>query len=245
MFQAAGIPIPRTAVFWRFEEAMAFFRQARYPLVIKLSFGFRGNNVGLLRSRAEAEAMARRLFGPGLATLQPSRFASLRDALRPIRAGLCDLLGTEPTRSPLREQSCMLVQEFIPGNDYDTRVNVIGDRAFAWRRGNAPNDFRASGAGRQDVDPAKIDQRAVGLAYGTARALGMRTAAVDMLCHDGEFVVSEVSYYFEPFLVRRCIGHWLFDGDEPRWVDGVVEPETAILEDFLLRLTPAGLTATG
>jgi glutathione synthase/RimK-type ligase-like ATP-grasp enzyme len=130
----------------------------------------------------------------------------------------------------------MLVQELVAGNDFDTRVTIIGNRAFAWRRGNAPGDFRASGSGREDLDPAAIDPAAIRLAFRTARTLGMPTAAMDMLRREGEVVVTEVSYYFEPFMLRRCLGHWRSDGDALHWVEGPVQPEVAILDDFLERV---------
>ena len=34
------------------------------------------------------------------------------------------------------DKNYIYFQEFIPGNEFDTRVTVIGDRAFAFRRMN-------------------------------------------------------------------------------------------------------------
>jgi hypothetical protein len=64
----------------------------------------------------------------------------------------------------------------------------------------------------------------------------MRTAAVDMLRRGAEFLVSEVSFWYEPFTIRRCRSHWRLDGDELQRVEGAVEPEAAILDDFLSQL---------
>lgn len=43
-------------------------------------------------------------------------------------------------------------QDFIPGNDFDTRVTIIGDRAFGFTRNVRPGDFRASGSGNVGYD---------------------------------------------------------------------------------------------
>ncbi|HET7435682.1 MAG TPA: hypothetical protein VFN10_13320, partial [Thermoanaerobaculia bacterium] len=234
LLRAADLPTPRTWIFWSYEEALAFLRDATYPLVAKLSFGFRGLNVGLVRDRAEAESLAHRVFGEGVFRLRESPLALLRSSLRPLRDVLRRRAGRAPKPLPDAQRNALLLQEFVAGNDFDTRVNVIGDRAFAWRRENAPNDFRASGANRQKLEPPLIDRAAIRLALRAARTLNMRTAAVDMLLRkDGEPLISEISFFFEPFIVRLCQGHFRLAGEELQWVDGAVEPEAAILDDFL------------
>jgi hypothetical protein len=117
-------------------------------------------------------------------------------------------------------------------------VTVIGDRAFAFRRLNRPNDFRASGSGRIDWDPAHIDEEAVRVAFRIARALGSQSIAVDILRRDGQPVVSEISYYYEGWAVAECPGHWRLLRHQPQTVplegvDGHARPEDAILDDFL------------
>lgn len=237
LLQAAGIPMPRTWVLWRYDEAMEFCRTAQYPLVIKLSSGFRSENVGLLRNRAEAERMAQRLFGAGVSALRPRKLEPLRVATRPFRNWLRLRLGRAPLSLPVVHRNYMLVQEFVAGNEFDTRVTIIGDRAFAWRRNNRPNDFRASGAGRNDHDPAKIDRDALRLAFHAARTLRMPSLCFDVLRRDGKPVITEVSYYFESKSVPLSSGHWRLDGDELRWIEGTMRAEDAVLDDFLARLT--------
>ncbi|HET7433506.1 MAG TPA: hypothetical protein VFN10_02205 [Thermoanaerobaculia bacterium] len=234
LLRAANLPTPRTWILWNYEEALEFLRGATYPLVAKLSFGFRGLNVGLLRDRAEAESLAHRVFGEGVFRLHETPLALLRSSLRRFRDVLRRRAGHAPKPLPDQQRNALLLQEFVAGNDFDTRVNVIGDRAFAWRRENAPNDFRASGANRQKLEPSQIDRAPIRLALRAARTLNMRTAAVDMLLRkEGEPLISEISFFFEPFIVRRCQGHYVLAGEQLQWVDGAVEPETAILDDFL------------
>jgi hypothetical protein len=237
LLRAAGIPMPKTHVFWLYSDAVEFLRHAQYPLVLKLSYGYRARNVGLLRNRLEAEAMARRLFGAGVVTLEPRRFDTLRAMVRSIRSWIGMRLGRAPLPKASRQQSSMLVQEFVPGNEFDTRVTIIGDRAFAWRRGNRPNDFRASGGGRNDTNPANIESDVVRLAFHVAQTLQMPSMSTDVLRLDGRPVITEVSYYYEQPLIHACAGHWRLHGNDLEWIEGPIRAEDAILDDFLSRLT--------
>jgi glutathione synthase/RimK-type ligase-like ATP-grasp enzyme len=213
LLEAAGIPMPRTWVFWQREAAEAFCRTAHYPLVMKLAAGSRSNHVALLRDAREARRWIARLFGRGA--------AGFRERLRFLR------------RHPDTQQGYVLLQELVPGNDFDTRVTVVGDRAFAFRRRNRPNDFRASGSGLIDYEPAQVAADAVQLAFHTARTLGAASLCVDVLRRDGEPVITEVSYYYEGFKVEACPGHWTSNGE---WREGRLHPADAILNDFLAKV---------
>ena len=133
------------------------------------------------------------------------------------------------------------VQEFLPGNEFDTRITVIGNRAFAFRRMNRLGDFRASGSGRIDWTPEEIDLDAVRLAYRVARQLDTQSIAVDVLRRRGEAVINEISYTYASWAVRDCPGHWRLHGapDTGRlfWVQGSTRPEDAIFDDFVASLS--------
>ncbi len=243
LLQAAGIPMPRTWVFWSQDEAIEFCRGANYPLVLKLSSGITSENVRLLRDFGEARRWIKRMFGPGLTALGspplngPTAAAKrARDFLLPLLKGLSPRPGS---RTGL-QKGYLLVQEFVPGNEFDTRVTVIGNRAFGFRRLNRPNDFRASGSGRIEFDPAAIDPESVRLAFKVARRLDTQSLAVDVLYQGGERVLTEISYYYEGWALHACPGHWELRGDAKGgrldWVEGQIRPEDAILEDFLARL---------
>ena len=240
LLQAAGIPTPRTWVLWGYNEAVEFCRNATYPLVIKLSTGIVSDNVRLVRDSSEVSYWLQRMFRHGLFALEGSpKEPCLRSLLRPIRDSWHRLrgpaLGSE-IRTDL-QKNYFFAQEFLPGNAFDTRVTVIGNRAFAFRRHNRPNDFRASGSGKIDFDPARIDLDAVRLAFRVAQRLGTQSLAIDVLRRAGAPTINEISYYYEGWAVAECPGHWeLLGGQEDgelKWVEGNVRPEDAILEDFL------------
>jgi glutathione synthase/RimK-type ligase-like ATP-grasp enzyme len=257
LLEAAGVRTPRTWTFWRAEDAHAFCRSASYPLVIKLASGITSENVRLLRGVAEAANWVDRLFGAGVLSLEGSSLSRPRRLVSRLNAAArLALTGRQPlagTRRMDLQRGYLLVQEFIPGNDFDTRVTVIGNRAYAMRRFNRPNDFRASGSGLRDSDPSKIDLETVRLAFRIAQALGTQSLAFDFLRRpgSGELVVVEISYYYEGWVLHEeCRGHWSLredtDASQLDWVERRVRPEDAIWEDFVAGLeAPRAGAATG
>jgi hypothetical protein len=168
LMKALGIPQPRTWVFWRKADALVWCAQAEYPVVAKLSGGAGSMNVQLIRSSAEAMAYVEQCFSGSGIVIHPALPASGCDRLRArLKRALKRAVQAGPyvwaNRFPAMpdqtfwapQKNYALFQEFMPGNEHDTRVTVIGDRAFAYRRFNRPNDFRASGSGNFNVEPAR------------------------------------------------------------------------------------------
>ncbi len=242
LLQAAGIPTPRTWVFWDRKSALEFCRSATYPLVLKLSYGYQSGNVRLLNDFDDAAYWIARLFGPGVTGLRAPAPA-WRHALQRAKGALRHLRDAPPFADLdycELQHGYFYVQEFLPGNDYDTRVTVIGNRAFAFRRFNRPGDFRASGSGRINWDPPEIDLEGVRLAFRAARHLQTQSLAVDLLQRGGRKVLAEISYTYASWAVRDCPGHWVLQGDAEggplSWVEGRMHPEDAIFDDFVARL---------
>jgi hypothetical protein len=239
LLQAMGIPVPRTWVFWRREEAIEFCRRTTYPIVLKLSGGAGSRNVRLLRDRNEALYWVENLFFSGVFNLdQPAHspyalLARLKPSLRLL------VRGWHPAPGAWFDlhKNYVLFQEFLPDNNYDTRITVIGRRAFGFRRLNREGDFRASGSGRIDWAPASVDVRFVWLAARVARALGSQSVAIDGLYSGGQPVVGEISYTYASEAVRACPGHWQTpEGPTQQdlvWSAGQTHPQDAILDDFV------------
>jgi glutathione synthase/RimK-type ligase-like ATP-grasp enzyme len=229
----AGLPTARTQVFWNAADALAYCASASYPFVVKLARGMKSKNVTMVQTLAEAEAIVERMFGSGLTTLRPS--SRLVGRLAGRHALALKLLSGGPLPGSV-QTGYFYAQEFIPGNDCDTRVTVIGDRAFAFRRFNRPNDFRASGSGRIDWEPAAISPDALTLAFDVADRLGTQSIALDILRKDGSPVIVEISYTYATWAIRDCPGHWVRRGTGTdrrlEWVAGRTLAEDAIFEDF-------------
>ncbi len=242
LLDAAGLPTPRTWLFWRRPEAEAFLGAAEFPLVVKLWSGAGSSNVRLVRSPAEGCRLVKRLFEGGVEDLRQLEPQGRAGLIARARAAVHLFLG-----SPLppegdaweRHKNYVLFQEFLPDNAFDTRLTVIGQRAFGFRRFNRPQDFRASGSGRLDFDPQAIDPAMTRLAFRTARALRAQSCAIDGLYRAGAPVIAEISYTYASWAVHDCPGHWRLDNgpDAPlRWVAGGLWPEEAQWQDFRGRL---------
>lgn len=241
----AAIDVPRvpSRVFWSRAEAMTYLRDCRYPLVFKLSVGAGSVNVVRLDTREAAEAAVSRMFDRGIASYTLTRGDAEDAAVGPggpgaFRRRLAEALryaadGTYPELPPdaVRERSYAYLQEFVPGNPHDIRITVIGNRAFGFIRRNREGDFRASGSGLIDHDPANIPLEAVRIAHDVSRKNGFQSMAYDFLVSEpGSLLLNEISYGYVAAAVRDCPGHW--DRDLA-WRPGQVVPEDAHVEDFL------------
>jgi hypothetical protein len=246
LFKSLGLPHPETWTFWRREEALAWARSARYPVVAKMSCGAGSSNVRLIRDAREAGLHIRRMFSRGGVLPPPTYPRDTRPGRRALdavlRLGLRALsapgyvFASRPVPLPRQfwwpQKDYALFQEFLPDNANDTRVTVVGNRAFAYRRMNRPDDFRASGSGNFDVAPEPIDPRCLGLAFSAAARLGAQSVAFDFLARGParEPAVLEISYGYVSWMVESCPGHW---DRELRWHPGRMWPEEAHVVDFL------------
>ncbi|MEI2724750.1 MAG: hypothetical protein V9H26_14775 [Verrucomicrobiota bacterium] len=244
LLESLRTPRCPTYIFYDLNEALHWGASTHYPKVFKLRCGAGSSNVQLVRNRQQGERLIRRMFGRGLrATLgifndlgtKVHKHRTHRDwhgAIRRLPQTLSALLSAR--RETPRERGYAYFQEFLPNNDHDTRVTIIGNRAFAFRRLVRPNDFRASGSGRIDFGPAKVDLRCVRIAFNTARQIGAQCLAFDFaLDATRSPVVLEMCYAFVPDAVFKCPGYWdeaLEFHERQQW------PQDAIMEDFVAAL---------
>ncbi|UFS72702.1 hypothetical protein LPW11_11005 [Geomonas sp. RF6] len=250
LLKTLDAPQPDASVFWDIEAAISWARSAIYPTVFKLAAGAGASNVLKVDSSAHAVQLIRKMFcegifpmtmneyrGPVLPRTRREAKARVRrvaDALRYARTGDFPRL---PEFWWKPEKGYVYFQEFLPGNAFDTRVTVIGDRAFAFRRMNRPNDFRASGSGNIDWAPGEIDPACLNIAFEVSERAGFQTMAYDFLYKAGKPVICEISYTFVDTAVFNCPGHW---DRQLNWHEGHMWPEEAQVEDFLAVVARAG-----
>ncbi|MDY0109217.1 MAG: hypothetical protein RBT60_04720 [Candidatus Krumholzibacteria bacterium] len=240
LLEAIGAPIAPTFVFYDQESASQWAASADYPLVFKLAGGAGSYNVRLVESAASAHLIIRRMFGPGMqpvagyltdASTKLRRLRSLGDVVGRLRRlpGAWRDIAHKKRLIP-RQRGYVLFQEYLPDNEFDTRIVTIGKRAFGLRRRNRPGDFRASGSGLLDYRADHIDSRCVEIASSISRRLGFQCMSYDfVLDRDRRPALLEISYCFSPGEVyRRCEGYW----DEGL----VFIPGHEYMEDAILRL---------
>jgi len=244
LLDALQAPTPQAWVFWNAEEALHWLETAPYPLVFKLSVGAGASNVVKVLQAGQAAGLVQRAFHRGIFPMTMNEYresagfprsrAAMLALLRRMKDAMRYILYNDYPRlhetwwKP--EHGYAYFQEYLPDNAFDTRVTVIGERAFAFRRFNRPDDFRASGSGLLDYDQQAIDPRCIEIAFAVSRRGRFQSMAYDFLYRQGEPVICEISYTFLDRAVYACPGHW--DRDM-RWVAGQLWPEEAQVEDFL------------
>ena len=254
LLAALGAPQPEARVWWEKERALAWAEGARYPVIFKLTAGAGSSNVLKIENPGEAEAIIKLMFDRGIFPMmmneyRPSflprtrrqakqRLGRFVDAARHIVTGEFPAL---PQHWWKPEKGYAYFQEFLSGNQFDTRVTVIGDRAFAFRRMNRPGDFRASGSGNIDWNPDLIDRACLELAFDVSRKAAFQTMAYDFLYREGKPVICEISYTFVDTAVHTCPGHW---DRQLNWHEGQMWPQEAQVVDFLVEVAGRGASAT-
>ena len=242
MLEAIGAPLVPSYVFYDKEETLSWIYQANFPKVFKLRVGAGSMNVHLVRTRTRAKVLCRQAFGRGFPAVA-GYFADMRTRIRKTRSStqFWDKLRRVPKtifhnivlRHQIpRERDYVYFQDFIANNICDTRVTIIGNRAFAFRRMVRKNDFRASGSGQIDYKPSEVDMECVQIAFQVTGRLKMQNMAFDfVMAHDLTPKIVEVSYSYVPDAVYACPGHW---DKDLNWHEGQVWPQDAILEDIMV-----------
>ncbi len=237
--KAHGFPIIESWIFYEKKAALDWSGKVSYPVVFKLRGGAGSMNVVLVKTCRQADSLIHRMFGRGIypesflsaGTVRFKHFNLYRE-IHHVGGNLFRWSRGLDTSSFWRVQkNYVLFQKFLPGNTCDTRVTVIGERAFAFRRLVRDNDFRASGSGKIDYEPGKIDLRCLKIAFDVSKKMGFQSMAYDFLVNEnGEPEFCEISYTYISSAVAKCPGYWDM---ELNWHEGHCWPEYLHLVDVL------------
>ncbi|VAX34203.1 COGs COG0439 [hydrothermal vent metagenome] len=245
LLESIEAPLVPTHVFFDEEEAMKWIDRAEFPKVFKLRCGASSENVRLVRTKKEAEKLCKKAFDKGF----PSVSGYFSDAVTKMRkTGSVGQLINKVIRMPKilyaarrarnfipAQRGYIYFQDFLPDNDFDTRITIIGNRAFGFTRNTRPNDFRASGSGDLEYDLKRIDMRCIKIAFETAGKLKTQSLAFDFIFDQKNNPrIVEISYCYQSKAVYNCSGFW---DREMNWHVGHVWPEDAILIDLLEAIT--------
>lgn len=243
LFESIGAPLVPSYAFFDRKVALAWAATAAFPKVFKLRGGAGSSNVKLVRTHAQAKRMIRQAFGSGFPNYD--RWASLKERWYKYRIGKVSLL--EPIKGLARvfqpppfdkaqgrERNYIYFQDFIPNNDSDTRIIVIGDKAFGLYRYVRKGDFRASGSGDFAYQRELFDVRCIQIAFDITQKLKTQCAAYDFVFdeHNSPLIV-EISYGFTPAGYDPCPGYW--DADL-QWHEGPFNPQGWMVEGLTARL---------
>lgn len=241
LLEAVGLPTIPTYAFYDEETALKWARKSNYPIVFKLSRGAGSMNVILASNFSQARKMIKKSFGKGWN--DRNRYYAITDRIWHFRRdrslksflniarGIARLVVPHQVhRAPRVEHNYVYFQEFIPGNDHDIRIIVVGDRAFAIKRMVRDGDFKASGSGRIVYDPAEIPIECVRLAFEASKSLRTQCLAYDFVFKKGVPLIVEVSYAFNLAGYTDCQGYW---DSSLGWHGGRFCSEWFMIEDFV------------
>lgn len=240
IFESIKAPAIPTYIMFNKSQAMQWIQQSDFPKVFKLRCGASSRNVRLVKSRREARTICHKAFGSGFDSsgayfrdikVKFSRVENLIQLLQKIKRMPKAIRNNRHYRMHSRERGYIYFQDFLPNNAFDTRITIIGDRAFAYIRNNRSGDFRASGSNDVIYDRNMIDERCIRIAFHIAKTLETQSMAFDFLFdQNGDPKIAEMSYCFVGNLVSRCEGFW---DSSLRWKEKKLPPEDAILVDFI------------
>lgn len=244
LLESIKAPLVQTYVFYDLDSALEWVRSTTFPKVVKLRCGAGSAAVRMVRTRSQAVRVCKTAFSAGFPSnasyfidfsTRVRKIRGVRDALAKIKRmpGEFKFKYVERIYGP-RERHYVYFQEFIPDNDFDTRITIIGDRAFGFRRFVRPKDFRASGSGNIDYDPRAIGPDLIQIAFDIIRKIGAQSLAFDFVRDQtGEAKLLEISYAFVGSVLTQCPGYWDCDLN---WIAGSYRPEDLIMDDFLRSL---------
>jgi len=239
LLESSAIPRVNSFVFYKKEEAFQWVNTTSFPKVFKLRGGAGSSNVMLSPDKSTAIKLVQKAFGGGFS--QYRAYDNLKERFRKYRLGKTDLkdlvkgvvrFAVEPPFSKVagKEIGYIYFQEFIPGNDHDIRVIVIGDKAFAIKRMTRENDFRASGSGNILYERELFDEATIQLSFDVARKLQTQCIALDYVFDKGNPLVVEISYGFSMVGYDPCPGYW---DNELQWHEGEFNPYGWMIEDII------------
>lgn len=242
LLEAIGAPLVNTYVFYSKKDALTWVNTAHFPKVFKLKGGAGSINVSLIHSKKKARQIINKAFQSGFSSNNSisrlkDRFWVLRRdkntaALKSVLKGFGRFVfKTEFERLTHNQRGYVYFQDFIPGNEFDTRLIVIGNRCFGVRRYCRTGDFRASGSGIKAYEPELFDKECIKIAFNTAERLQAQSIAFDFIFKEGSPKIVEISYAFiTGKFYDDCLGFW---DNKLNWHVKAVNPQYFIIEDFL------------
>jgi hypothetical protein len=233
-------PVIDTNIFWDKLVALNWIRdKAKYPQIFKLKSSAGSQDVVLVRNVKDAKKLTNRMFGKGIMLNKiPGnwRFRLRNSSINKIVDRVLKIVyrtykGRDTNYYWKREKNYVFFQKFLPKNDFDTRITIIGNRAFAFRRFNRENDFRSSGSGLINYNMDMIDKRFLNIAFQISSKMEFQSMAYDFLYDEfNEPALCEISYTYQDLAVYNCPGYW---DNQLNWHEGNIWPQLSHLQDLL------------
>lgn len=219
LLEAIGAPLVPSYVFYSKQEALNWIDKTNFPKVFKLRGGAGSKNVMLVNTKKDAKKLVLKAFGKGFP--QSSIGNVISEGRRKHREGKMSLFDVikdvlayylKPEsfhKSHSSERGYAYFQDFIPNNNYDIRVIVIGDRIMAEKRYCREGDFRASGSGKFEY--GDVPNEVLQTALKTAKKIDSQCVAFDFIFANNKPLIVEISYGFGTHGIKHSQCYWSAD----------------------------------
>jgi glutathione synthase/RimK-type ligase-like ATP-grasp enzyme len=240
LLESLELPLVTSYVFFSKDSSLDWAVKTEYPVVFKQRRGAGSNNVKLIKNYKEAKKVISKAFGKGFPIFD--KWGSLNERIRRTKAGLDPWTGAlkglgrlfikpEFSKKFANEKGYVYFQDYLPDNNSDIRIIVIGSKAFAIKRINRLNDFRASGSGSIRYDKEEFDERCVTIALNASKKLKASCMTYDFVFDQtNEPKIIEISYGFKMHGYDPCTGYW---DHELIWHPGKFNPQAWMVEELL------------
>ncbi|MEO5991371.1 MAG: hypothetical protein ABIP68_07010 [Ferruginibacter sp.] len=233
LLESVRAPFPKTYVSFNQEESNLWLAKQNEPVVFKLSKGAGSKNVMLVNS-SEAKIITNKMYTKGVNSFKASLNFSIKLPLKEIVYNFKRYIFF---RVPLAKMKNKLVgkefqysyfQEFLPKNDHDIRIVVIGDKAIALKRLVPKNSFKASGSGIILYNHELIPLECVSKAFKVQKDLNFQCMSYDFVLHPSNgYQIVEICYGVASRAYDECQGYW---NEELMWN----ESNSIIVEDLII-----------
>jgi glutathione synthase/RimK-type ligase-like ATP-grasp enzyme len=239
LLEAINAPLVPSYVFYSRQDAVEWAESTSFPKVFKLRGGAGSMNVRFVKNKEKANRLIKKAFGRGF---KHDRLLDLKERYRIYKLGKGSLLSifkgfarlfisTQFAKIHGKEKGYIYFQDFVPQNTSDTRIIVIGNKAFAIKRIVRKNDFRASGSGSILYSKNEFDERCVKIAFDLTDKLKSQCAAYDFIFdQDTTPLIVEISFGFTVNVYDPCPGFW---DRELNWHEEKFIPQDWMVENLI------------
>lgn len=242
LFEALGLPMVKSYHFVEKTDALKWAESTVFPKVFKLKGGAGSMNVKLVKDKKEALKLINQSFSRGFSGYD--RLGALKERFGRFKQGKDSLLDVVKSfyrvfSPPLyakmmgRLRFEVYFQEFIPNNDSDIRVIVVGNKAFAIKRLVRKNDFRASGSGNILYDKELFDDSLIEKSFEFSKKLGTQVVAFDYVFYNNQPLIVEISYGYAIEGYDQCEGYW---DENLKFYPGTFDSTNWIINDLIEKI---------
>ena len=217
LLEALNLPLVKSYHFIDKLQALKWVDKTSYPKVFKLKGGAGSVNVRLVKNKTDAKVLIDKAFKSGFS--QYDKTAALRERFRKYNEGEDTFFGVlkslyrvfdEPQYSRVIgvQKNEVYFQDFIPENEFDIRIIIIDNKAFAVKRLVRNNDFRASGSGKILFSKNHFDSELIKMSFDIASKLDTQCCAFDFVMLNEKPKIVEISYGYAIDAYDNCEGYW-------------------------------------